>query len=144
MTVEEFQRQEVKSTLFSILTWGMGMLAAITYIKGMLLQTITSQEEETKCGAEKKELFSAKFTILLVISGLKMSAQDAFAHGDVQYVLHDSARACKCTCVCDRASPRSSTLFTVFALSDIMNHFLCEALSKNHRKSSHDIYRCSC
>lgn len=92
------------------------MLAAITYIKGMLLQTITSQEGETKCGAEKKELFSAKFTILLVISGLKMSAQDAFAHGDVQYVLHDSARARKYTCVYHRASPQSSTLFTMFVL----------------------------
>lgn len=60
------------------------MLATLTYIKGMLLQTITSQEEETECGAEKKELFSAKFTILLVISGLKMSARDAFAHGDLR------------------------------------------------------------
>lgn len=57
--------------------------AAITYIKGALLQTITSQEEETECAAEKKELFSAKSPILLVISGLKMSAQDAFAQRDL-------------------------------------------------------------
>ncbi len=35
-------------------------LAAITRIKGTFLQTITSQEEERECGAEKKELFSAK------------------------------------------------------------------------------------
>lgn len=35
-------------------------LAAITHIKGTYLQTITSQEEETKYGAEKKALFSAK------------------------------------------------------------------------------------
>ncbi|TKS84389.1 BMP/retinoic acid-inducible neural-specific protein 1 [Collichthys lucidus] len=35
-------------------------LAAITRIKGTFLQTITSQEEESECGAEKKELFSAK------------------------------------------------------------------------------------
>lgn len=55
-------------------------LAAITYIKGILLPVITSQGEGRKCGAEKKELFSAKFTILLVISGLKMSAQYAFVH----------------------------------------------------------------
>lgn len=58
-------------------------LAAITHIKGTFLPTITSQEEETKCGAEKKELFSAKNTILLVISGLKMSAEDAFARLDL-------------------------------------------------------------
>lgn len=57
--------------------------AAVTYIKGALLQTITSQEEETYCAAEKKELLSAKFPILLVISGLKMSAQDAFAQRDL-------------------------------------------------------------
>lgn len=57
--------------------------AVVTYIKGVLLQTITSQEEETDCGAGKKEPFSAKFSILLVISGLKMSAQDAFAQRDL-------------------------------------------------------------
>lgn len=57
--------------------------AVVTYIKGALLQTITSQEEETDCAAEKKEPFSAKFPILLVISGLKMSAQDAFAQQDL-------------------------------------------------------------
>lgn len=57
--------------------------AAITYIKGARLQTITSQEEETEYAAEKKELFSAKFPILLVISGLKMSAQDAFTQRDL-------------------------------------------------------------
>lgn len=56
---------------------------AVTYIKGVLLQTITSQDEETVCAAEKKELFSAKFPILLVISGLKMSAQDAFSQRDL-------------------------------------------------------------
>lgn len=51
--------------------------------QGRAFATITSQEEETGCAAEKKELFSAKFPILLVISGLKMSAQDAFAQRDL-------------------------------------------------------------
>lgn len=65
-------------------------LAAITYIKGMLLPMITSQGEGTKCGAEKKELFSANFTILLVISGLKMSAKYAVVHKDL--CIYDCAR----------------------------------------------------
>lgn len=37
------------------------MLAALTHIKDTFLQTITSQEEQTKYGAERKLLFSAKF-----------------------------------------------------------------------------------
>lgn len=62
--------------------------AATTYIKGTRLQTITSQEEETECAAEKKELFSAKFPILLVISGLKMSAQECLCTaGPVYFML---------------------------------------------------------
>lgn len=94
--MHQFQRQEVRSILVSIFLMGNGYkLAAITYIKGMLFQTITSQEEKAKRGAEKRELFSAQFTILLVISGLKMSAQDVFAQGDLcTLCLHGNVLVC--------------------------------------------------
>ena len=66
-------------------------LAVITHIKGTLLQTITSQEAEEKYGPERKKessFLSKNSQSFLVISGLKMSAQDAYAHGDLQYVQH--------------------------------------------------------
>lgn len=69
-------------------------LAAITHIKGTFLQTITSQEEETKCGAEKKELFSAK-------------THNPFSHIRPKNVCSGCFRVCgsmyfmtMCVCVC--------------------------------------------
>lgn len=105
-------------------------LPAITHIKGTFLQTITSQEEETKYGAEKKELFSAK-------------NHNPFSHIRPENVcsgylcpcgsmLYDCVHARERACVYDRASPQSSSPFTTSFLKDTMKQFLFEALSKNH------------
>lgn len=47
-------------SIFNLNIGNMYKSAAVTYIKGTFLQAITSQVEETKYGAEKKELLSAK------------------------------------------------------------------------------------
>lgn len=57
----------------------------------------------------KENCFSQQnSTILLVISVLKMSAWDAFVHGDLLYTLHDWV------CVCDRAFPKALLSFFHF------------------------------
>lgn len=87
---------------------------------------------------QKRKSFSQqKITILLVISGLKMSAEDAFARVWI-HVLYDNVRARKHACVYDRASPQSSTLFTASLLHDAMNHSLIWCTQRESPKS-HDM-----
>lgn len=85
-------------------------LAAITRIKGTFLQTITSQEEESECGAEKKELFSAKIhNPFSHIRPENVCSGCLCACGSMYFM---TVRARECACGYDRASSQSCTLFT--------------------------------
>lgn len=106
-------------------------LAAVTRIKGTFLQTITSQDEEAKCGAEKESAFlSKKITILLVISGLKMSAQDAFAHVDLCTLW---PRACMWahSCLWQSVSPKQRPYHQVSPLRYNESHLIWRARQKS-------------
>lgn len=82
MTVEEFQRQKVKSPLASVSSVGNGShWVPLAYIKGARFTKKNIYNLSGRGAKKERASLSKKLTILLVISGLKMSAQDASAVG---------------------------------------------------------------
>lgn len=86
---------------------------------------------------KEKSSSQQNFTIPLVISGLKMSAQDAFAHVDLcTQWLYPCMWARLCIFYTTERLPQAVTFSSLFC--DINTPFLFEVLSQTQWKSLHD------